>query len=219
MFSIDPAGTDGLRGLIAGMPGAGKSELLQTIVASLAARHSPRRLGFLLVDYKGGAAFGDCADLPHTAGLVTDLDASLAERARISLLAELRRREALLAEAGARSLGELAMRRPDRAPPALLIVVDEFATLVREVPAFVETMIDVAQRGRSLGLHVILATQRPRGAVSDTMRANTNLRIAMRAADADREPGRDRGARRGGDPRGAARPRHRHGRAASRRPA
>ena len=183
-FSIDPARTDGLRGLIAGMPGAGKSELLQSIVASLAARHSPRRLGFLLVDYKGGAAFGDCAELPHTAGLITDLDAQLAERARISLLAELRRREALLAEAGARSLGDLALRRPDRAPPALLIVVDEFATLVREVPAFVETMIDVAQRGRSLGLHVILATQRPRGAVSDTMRANTNLRIAMRAADA-----------------------------------
>lgn len=183
-FEIDPARGDGLRALIAGMPGAGKSELLQTLVAALAARHPPTRLAFLLVDYKGGAAFGDCVELPHTAGLVTDLDAQLAERARISLVAELRRREAQLARAGARSLSELARADPEGVPPAMLIVVDEFATLVREVPAFVETLVDVAQRGRSLGLHLVLATQRPRGAVSDTMRANTNLRIAMRAADA-----------------------------------
>lgn len=183
-FEIDPGRTDGLRALIAGMPGAGKSELLQSLVAALAARHPPNRLAFLLVDYKGGAAFGDCVDLPHTAGLVTDLDGQLAERARVSLLAELRRREARLAEAGARSLRELAARDPQGAPPAMIIVVDEFATLVREVPAFVDTMVDVAQRGRSLGLHLVLATQRPRGAVSDTIRANTNLRIAMRAADA-----------------------------------
>jgi S-DNA-T family DNA segregation ATPase FtsK/SpoIIIE len=182
-FTVDPARTDGLRALIGGMPGAGKSELLQSLVAALAARHPPDRLAFLLVDYKGGAAFKDCVGLPHCAGLVTDLDAHLAERARVSLLAELRRREALLADAGARNLAELTRRAPAAAPPALLVVVDEFATLVREVPAFVDTMIDVAQRGRSLGLHLVLATQRPRGAVSDTIRANTNLRIAMRMAD------------------------------------
>jgi DNA segregation ATPase FtsK/SpoIIIE, S-DNA-T family len=182
-FTVDPARTDGLRALIGGMPGAGKSELLQSLVAALATRHPPDRLAFLLVDYKGGAAFKDCVGLPHCAGLVTDLDAHLAERARVSLLAELRRREALLADAGARNLAELTRRAAAAAPPALLVVVDEFATLVREVPAFVDTMIDVAQRGRSLGLHLVLATQRPRGAVSDTIRANTNLRIAMRMAD------------------------------------
>ena len=121
--------------------------------------------------------------LPHAVGLVTDLDQHLAERARASLLAELRRREALLERHAVRSLRELRSTRPDAAPPALLIVVDEFATLVREVPSFVETVVDVAQRGRSLGLHLVLATQRPRGAVGDAIRANTNLRVAMRVAD------------------------------------
>jgi S-DNA-T family DNA segregation ATPase FtsK/SpoIIIE len=182
-FTVDAGRTEGLRALIGGMPGAGKSELLQTMVAALAASHPPNRLAFLLVDYKGGAAFKDCVALPHTVGLVTDLDAHLAERARVSLLAELRRREALLARAGARNLAELTRRDPVGAPPALLIVVDEFAALAREVPAFVETMVDVAQRGRSLGLHLVLATQRPRGVVNDTIRANTNLRIAMRMGD------------------------------------
>jgi len=181
-FEIDAGQVEGLRMLLAGMPGTGKSELLQTLIGALGASHSPARLTFLLVDYKGGAAFGDCARLPHTVGLVTDLDARLADRARTALLAELRRREGLLSEQGAKSLRELARRRPD-APPALVIVVDEFATLVREVPAFLDTLVDVAQRGRSLGLHLVLATQRPRGAVSDALRANTNLRIAMRVSD------------------------------------
>ena len=107
----------------------------------------------------------------------------MAERARVSLVAELRRREALLARAGVGSLRELVARDPEGAPPALLIVVDEFATLVREVPAFVDTVVDLTQRGRSLGLHLVLATQRPRGAVSDAIRANANLRIAMRMGD------------------------------------
>ena len=183
-FDVDVARGDGLRMVLAGMPGSGKSELLQALIASLAVTYPPTRLAFLLVDYKGGAAFRDCLELPHTAGIVTDLDAGLADRARISLLAELRRREALLQAAGARNLPELVAKRPDEAPPALVIVVDEFATLARELPAFVDTIVDVAQRGRSLGLHLVLATQRPRGAVSDAIRANTNLRIAMRVADA-----------------------------------
>jgi DNA segregation ATPase FtsK/SpoIIIE, S-DNA-T family len=183
-FAVDVGAVEGLRLLVAGMPGTGKSELLQTMVAALASSHPPERLTFLLVDYKGGAAFRDCVELPHVVGLITDLDAHLADRCRISLLAELRRREALLKEAGARSLRELARRDPELAPPSLLIVVDEFATLVKELPAFVDTVIDVAQRGRSLGLHLVLATQRPRGAINDTIRANANLRIALRVADA-----------------------------------
>jgi S-DNA-T family DNA segregation ATPase FtsK/SpoIIIE len=182
-FDVDVGAVEGLRLLVAGMPGTGKSELLQTMVAALAGSHPPERLTFLLVDYKGGAAFRDCVDLPHVVGLITDLDAHLADRCRISLLAELRRREALLKEAGARSLRELARRDPDLAPPSLLIVIDEFATLVKELPAFVETVVDVAQRGRSLGLHLVLATQRPRGAINDTIRANANLRVALRVAD------------------------------------
>ena len=178
-FSIDLR-ADGPHGLVAGMTGAGKSELLQTLIASLAISHPPDRLAFLLVDYKGGAAFKDCVDLPHTVGLVTDLDAHLTQRALASLNAELQRRERVLRDAGAKDLADLEARDPASAPPSLLIAIDEFATLAREVPDFVEGIVDVAQRGRSLGVHLLLATQRPGGVVSENIRANTNLRIALR---------------------------------------
>ena len=162
------------------MTGAGKSELLQTLIASLAISHPPDRLALLLVDYKGGAAFKDCVDLPHTVGLVTDLDAHLTQRALASLNAELQRRERVLRDAGAKDLADLETRNLATAPPSLLICIDEFATLAREVPDFVEGIVDVAQRGRSLGVHLLLATQRPGGVVSENIRANTNLRIALR---------------------------------------
>ena len=171
---------DGPHGLVAGTTGAGKSELLQTLVAALAVSHPPNRLAFLLVDYKGGAAFKDCLSFPHTVGLVTDLDAHLTRRALASLNAELQRRERILRDAGAKDLADLERRDPDRAPPSLVIVIDEFATLAKEVPDFVDGVVDVAQRGRSLGVHLVLATQRPGGAVSENIRANTNLRIALR---------------------------------------
>ncbi len=171
---------DGPHGLVAGTTGAGKSELLQTLIAALAVSHPPNRLAFLLVDYKGGAAFKDCVDFPHTVGLVTDLDAHLTRRALASLNAELRRRERILRDADAKDLADLERRDPDRAPPSLLIVIDEFATLAKEVPDFVDGIVDVAQRGRSLGVHLVLATQRPGGVVSENIRANTNLRIALR---------------------------------------
>jgi S-DNA-T family DNA segregation ATPase FtsK/SpoIIIE len=171
---------DGPHGLVAGTTGAGKSELLRTLIASLAASAPPNRLAFLLVDYKGGTAFEDCVRLPHTVGLVTDLDAHLTRRALQSLNAELQRRERILHDSGARDLAELERRSPHLAPPSLLIVIDEFATLVKEVPDFIEGVVDVAQRGRSLGVHLLLATQRPGGVVSENIRANTNLRIALR---------------------------------------
>jgi S-DNA-T family DNA segregation ATPase FtsK/SpoIIIE len=173
---------DGPHALIAGMTGAGKSELLQSMIAALAASHPPDRLSFLLVDYKGGAAFKDCVHLPHTVGLVTDLDKHLTERALLSLNAELRRRELILREAGAKDLADMERRDADRAPASLVIVIDEFATLAKEVPEFIEGVVDVAQRGRSLGVHLVLATQRPGGVVSENIRANTNLRIALRVA-------------------------------------
>jgi S-DNA-T family DNA segregation ATPase FtsK/SpoIIIE len=173
---------DGPHALVGGTTGSGKSELLQTLIASLAVSVPPDRLAFLLVDYKGGAAFKDCRHLPHSAGMVTDLDEHEVHRALVSLEAELKRREEVLRVAGAKDLLELERRATATAPPSLVIVVDEFATLAREVPAFVEGIVDVAQRGRSLGVHVVLATQRPSGAVTDNIRANTELRIALRVA-------------------------------------
>ncbi|WP_194923603.1 FtsK/SpoIIIE domain-containing protein [Catenulispora pinisilvae] len=179
--------TDGPHSLIAGTTGSGKSELLQAMVAALATANRPDELVFVLVDYKGGSAFRDCVRLPHALGMVTDLDDHLVDRALTSLGAELRRREQVLAAAGAKDLPEYAAmraRNPELAPlPRLVIMVDEFATLAREVPQFVTGVVSISQRGRSLGLHLVLATQRPAGAVTADIRANTNLRISLRMTD------------------------------------
>jgi S-DNA-T family DNA segregation ATPase FtsK/SpoIIIE len=174
---------DGPHGLVGGMTGSGKSELLQTLVAALAARYSPQTLNFLLVDYKGGAAFRDCVDLPHTVGFVTDLDGRLVNRALTSMRAELARRERLQGDAGVKDLEEFERLLPDQAPPSLLIIVDEFAALATELPEFVDGMVDIAQRGRSLGIHLILATQRPAGVIGPKIRANTPLRLSLRFKD------------------------------------
>lgn len=180
LLSLDIA-SDGPHALIAGMTGAGKSETLRTWLISIALKHSPRKVSFLLVDYKGGSAFGSLRDLPHTVGLITDLDHALAHRAMVSLRAELTRRERWLASVEAASLDD-AWGHPDR-PAALIVIVDEFATLAKEIPRFVDELVDVAQRGRSLGIHLVLATQRPHGVVSESIRANTSLRVALRVAD------------------------------------
>ncbi len=176
---------DGPHGLVAGTTGSGKSELLQTLISSLAVNNPPTRITFLLVDYKGGAAFRECADLPHTVGYITDLTPALVQRALVSLHAELTHREGLLAEHGAKDLVALERDHPEAAPPSLLICVDEFAALTAEVPDFVDGMVSIAQRGRSLGMHMLLATQRPAGVVTPQIKANTDLRIALRVASGD----------------------------------
>jgi S-DNA-T family DNA segregation ATPase FtsK/SpoIIIE len=175
----------GPHALVGGTTGSGKSEFLQTWIMGMAAAHSPDRVSFLLVDYKGGTAFADCVGLPHTVGLVTDLSPHLVRRALTSLGAEIRRREHLLNLKRAKDLISLEQTGDADTPPALVIIVDEFAALAGDVPQFVDGVIDVAQRGRSLGLHLILATQRPANVIKDNLRANTNLRIALRLNDVD----------------------------------
>ncbi|MGB9377549.1 MAG: FtsK/SpoIIIE domain-containing protein [Mycobacteriales bacterium] len=175
---------DGPHALVAGTTGAGKSELLQTLVASLAAGARPDQMTFVLVDYKGGSAFKDCARLPHTVGMVTDLDGHLTQRALSSLDAELKRRERVLGAAGCKDIDDYKRAGSPSGPvPRLALVIDEFASLVQELPDFVTGLVDLARRGRSLGVHLILATQRPAGVVSADIRANTNLRIALRVTD------------------------------------
>ncbi|WP_205570056.1 FtsK/SpoIIIE domain-containing protein [Actinomyces lilanjuaniae] len=184
LFSVDVS-AHGPHALVAGTTGSGKSELLQTLIASLCVGNTPEAMTFVLVDYKGGAAFKDCARLPHTVGMVTDLDGHLTSRALESLGAELRRREHQLAGAGAKDIEDyVAAAGPDDEPmPRLMIIIDEFAALVAELPEFVEGLVDVARRGRSLGVHLVLATQRPAGVVSAEIKSNTNLRIALRVTD------------------------------------
>ncbi len=181
VLSIDLT-TDGPHALVAGTTGSGKSELLRTLLIGLAARHPPTRANFLLVDYKGGAAFGPLATLPHCVGLVTDLGTTEVERTLVALRAELRRRETVAVAHGVADMNEIPLHQR---PASLLLVVDEFAALVAEVPAFLDGVLDIAQRGRSLGVHLILATQRPAGVISDAVRTNTSLRIALRLPDPD----------------------------------
>ncbi|MFM7534802.1 MAG: FtsK/SpoIIIE domain-containing protein [Acidimicrobiales bacterium] len=199
---------DGPHVLVAGTTGSGKSEALRTLVLAGAHARPPEDLSFLLVDFKGGATFDACRSLPHVTGVVTDLDGDLAERVLRCLRAELRRREQVLRDAG------VSDRRGLRSPFArLVVVVDELAALVGELGGSNAALIELAQRGRSLGIHLVLATQRPAGVVDPAVRANVNTTIALRVADeaearavvGDATPARFRRAgqavlRRGGGP-------------------
>ncbi|KRE43649.1 FtsK/SpoIIIE domain-containing protein [Knoellia sp. Soil729] len=180
-WTVDLAG-DGPHVLVGGTTGSGKSELLRTLVTSLALQCSPEDMTFVLIDYKGGSAFGECAELPHTVGLVTNLDEGLARRALTSLGAEITRREKLLAGSGSRDYDDHCRRAGGL--PRLVIVIDEFRLLADELPDFVDGVISLAAVGRSLGVHLVLATQRPAGAITADIQANVNLRIAMRLRDA-----------------------------------
>ncbi|MEZ0449808.1 FtsK/SpoIIIE domain-containing protein, partial [Cellulomonas sp. ICMP 17802] len=173
---------DGPHLLVAGTTGAGKSELLTTLVLALALTHPPDRLAVLLVDFKGGTGLGPVAVLPHVLEHVTDLDAAHARRVLAALRAELRRREGILVAAGARDLRDLDPAAAGT-PPRLLVVVDELRALTEDVPDASAALARIAAQGRALGVHLVLATQRPAGAVGADLRANLALRIALRVTD------------------------------------
>ncbi len=168
---------DGPHAVIGGTTGTGKSELLTTWVVSLAREHPPSVVSFLLIDFKGGASFEPVRALPHVVGVVTDLDAASAARAIASLRAEIRHRERVLAEARVRTIDDVP---PGSLLPRLVLVVDEFAAVLTEFPDLHELFADVAARGRSLGLHLIVCTQRPAGVVRDSLLANCPLRLSLR---------------------------------------
>lgn len=178
---------DGPHALIAGTTGAGKSELLQTLVASLALTARPDALTFLLVDFKGRSAFKDCEALPHTVGVLSNLDGRLVERALDAIQAELRWRETELGRAGARDFEEYerVTRGADgRRIPRLVIVVDELKELADAYAQSVPRLNQTARLGRGLGVHLVLATQKPASVpgLAD-LRANTDLRVCLRVQD------------------------------------
>ena len=179
VFEVDLV-AHGPHGLIGGTSGAGKSELLQSLLAGLVTHNSPTRANLLFIDYKGGALSKKFEALPHTVGNVTNLDSLLAQRALTSLAAELNYRMELF---GSRDIRKMIEDRVPDTPASLVIVIDEFAALVRELPEFVEGIVSIAERGRSLGIHLLLSTQRPSGSINDSIQQNTNLRIALRMLD------------------------------------
>lgn len=170
---------DGPHAIVAGVTGSGKSELLITWIAALCDAYSTSDVAFLLADFKGGTAFDSLAALPHVTGVITDLDGAGAKRAVESLRAELRWREAELARAGARDVGDQRVHLQ-----RLVIVVDEFAAVLAEHPDLHAVFTDVAARGRGLGMHLVLGTQRVSGVVRDALLTNCPVRISLRVADA-----------------------------------
>jgi DNA segregation ATPase FtsK/SpoIIIE, S-DNA-T family len=174
-FALDLV-AEGPHVLVGGATGSGKSEFLRALALSAAAR--PDIWSVLYVDFKGGATFADLADLPSTTGVITDLDSVLAMRALGSLRAEIERRERVLAQHRVRDIAALASGLT-----RLLILVDEYAALVSAHPALQSVFADISARGRSLGIHLVLCTQRPGGVIHDTVAVNCAIRALFRTSD------------------------------------
>ncbi|WP_239153263.1 type VII secretion protein EccCb [Virgisporangium aliadipatigenens] len=190
-------GGSGPHGLIVGATGSGKSELLRTLVSGLALAHSPELLSFVMVDFKGGATFAQLTELPHVAGMITNLadDAALIERVQAALVGEQQRRQEMLRDAGnLDSIREYHLRRAagstntDGSPlepmPYLMIIIDEFAELLSSVPEFVDLFVQIGRVGRSLGMHLLLATQKLEEGRLRGLDSHLSYRICLRTFSA-----------------------------------
>lgn len=180
--------TDGPHALVVGTTGAGKSELLTSWLVQLTWSQPPEALQLILVDYKGGTCLGPLKRLPHCVDLLTDLEPAATARAIEAISAQLRRREQILRKSNCKDITEyeqLRHHQPSLAPLArMLVVVDEFATLAATQEELLEHLLRLAAQGRSLGMHLILATQHPHGALSTSITANAALRVCLRMLDA-----------------------------------
>ncbi|TCN24100.1 type VII secretion protein EssC [Mesobacillus foraminis] len=183
----------GPHGLIAGMTGSGKSEFIMTFILSLAVNYHPDEVAFILIDYKGGGMANAFTDLPHLAGTITNLDGAAVNRSLISIQSELKRRQAIFSETGRRldqsnidiyKYQKLYREGLVTEPlQHLFIISDEFAELKSQQPEFMEQLVSAARIGRSLGVHLILATQKPSGVVDDQIWSNSKFRISLKVQE------------------------------------
>ncbi|MFI7408733.1 type VII secretion protein EccCb [Streptomyces sp. NPDC049627] len=183
----------GPHGLCVGATGSGKSELLRTLVLALAVTHSPEDLALVLVDYKGGATFAPFAELPHVAGVITNLEnqAGLVERVHASLAGEVKRRQQVLKDAGnVADIGQYAVlratKRQDLEPlPHLFVVIDEFGELITAKPDFIDLFLSIGRIGRSIGVHLLLSSQRIEGGKLKGLDTYLSYRLGLRTFSAD----------------------------------
>ena len=183
----------GPHGLVAGMTGSGKSEFIITYILSLAVNYHPEEVAFILIDYKGGGMAKSFENLPHTAGIITNLDGSAIKRSLVSIESELKRRQAIFAEAskkvGVSNIDIYKYQKLYREGVVteplqhLFIISDEFAELKTQQPEFMTQLVSAARIGRSLGVHLILATQKPSGVVDDQIWSNSKFRVCLKVQE------------------------------------
>jgi S-DNA-T family DNA segregation ATPase FtsK/SpoIIIE len=177
----------GPHGLVAGTTGSGKSEILQSYILSCALRFHPYEIGFVIIDFKGGGMANQFKDLPHLIGAITNIDGKEIDRSLKSIKAELLRRQECFAEAGVNNIDKYIQMYKNgsvKIPiPHLVIIVDEFAELKAEQPEFMKELISAARIGRSLGVHLILATQKPAGQVNEQIWSNSKFKLCLKVQD------------------------------------
>lgn len=180
----DKASAHGPHGLVAGTTGSGKSELLQTYVLAVATLFHPYDVGFVMIDFKGGGMANQFKNLPHMMGAITNIDGREINRSLLSIKAELVKRQALFAQAEVNHINDyikLYKKGAVSEPlPHLIIIVDEFAELKAEYPDFMKELISAARIGRTLGVHLILATQKPAGVVDSQIWSNSKFKLCLK---------------------------------------
>lgn len=174
----------GPHGLVAGTTGSGKSEILQTYILSMATLYHPYEVGFVIIDFKGGGMVNQFKNLPHLLGAITNIDGKQINRSLMSIKAELEKRQRLFAEVEVNHIDKYIQKFKDGEAtvplPHLILIVDEFAELKAEQPEFMKELISAARIGRSLGVHLILATQKPSGQVNEQIWSNSRFKLCLK---------------------------------------